>query len=67
MLGNEENKGLISSSIGKFFTAKEEADAASGDYTTNVSVEIIEIYNEKSEFVKYYIMHLFIFADVDLC
>ena len=47
MLGEADNKGLISRSISKLFNAKQEIEALSrGDTKVELSVELLEIYNE---------------------
>ena len=48
MLGSDECKGLVFRSIDKIFEAKEaiESDSKS-PYTFNLSVEMLEIYNER--------------------
>jgi kinesin family protein C1 len=48
MLGEADNKGLISRSISKLFSAKQEIEALSrGDTKVELSVELLEVYNEK--------------------
>jgi kinesin family protein C1 len=48
MLGEADNKGLISRSVSKLFNAKQEIEALSrGNTKVELSVELLEIYNEK--------------------
>eukprot|EP00978_Attheya_sp_CCMP212_P000263 scaffold487_cov46-Attheya_sp.AAC.2 len=47
MLGDAKNEGLIARSVRKFFTTKHEVEAASrGSSSVDISVELLEIYNE---------------------
>lgn len=48
MLGEPSNEGLISRSVTKLFEAKREMEALSrGATQVNISVELLEIYNEQ--------------------
>jgi len=48
MLGNDENPGITARSVRRLFDAKQEIEAASnGASSVHISVELLEIYNEK--------------------
>jgi hypothetical protein len=48
MLGEAKNEGIIARAVGKLFAAKEEIEALSLEETeVKISVELLEIYNEK--------------------
>lgn len=48
MLGDEQNKGLIGRAVERLFSAKNDIEILSrGDSTVSISVELLEVYNEK--------------------
>ena len=47
MIGNAKDRGLIPRAVGKLFAAKREIEQGRGGASVNITVELLEIYNEE--------------------